>query len=45
VNGQARFAGPARSGTWTLCVTDIFKDGYTYDPSQNVETCDTIVIP
>ena len=45
VNGQARFAGPARSGTWTLCVTDIFKDGYTYDQSQNVETCDTIVIP
>jgi hypothetical protein len=45
VNGRVSFGAPARSGTWQLCVTDILKEGYTYDPSQNVETCDSITIP
>ncbi len=29
-------------GTWEVCVTDVVRDGYTYDPDQNQETCDTI---
>jgi len=32
-------------GSFTLCVTDVAKAGYTYDPSQNVETCDSVVVP
>lgn len=32
-------------GTFTFCVSDVTKAGYTYDPSQNVETCDSIVVP
>jgi len=43
--GIARFSGPSKSGIWQLCVTDIVKDGYTYDPSQNVKTCAMIKIP
>lgn len=32
-------------GTFTFCVTDVTKTGYTYDPTQNVETCDSIIVP
>lgn len=32
-------------GTFSFCVTDVTKTGYTYDPAQNVETCDSIIIP
>jgi hypothetical protein len=32
-------------GTWEVCVTDIARDGYYYDPGQNNETCDTITFP
>ena len=32
-------------GSFTFCVTDVTKAGYTYDPSQNVETCDSVVVP
>ncbi len=34
-----------QSGVHQLCVTDVTKSGYLYDPSQNGETCDTINIP
>ena len=44
--GRTTFSGGTTFlGTWTVCVTDIFKDGFVYDPSQNVETCDSITIP
>jgi len=45
MNGIASFNVLAKSGTWKLCVTNILKDGYTYDPSQNVKTCTTLKIP
>ena len=32
-------------GTFTFCVTDVTKTGYIYDSSQNVETCDGVIIP
>jgi hypothetical protein len=32
-------------GTYTFTVIDITKPGSTYDPSQNVETSDSITIP
>jgi len=32
-------------GTHQLCVTNVVKSGYVYDPSQNAETCDTVTIP
>jgi hypothetical protein len=35
----------ADGGTWEVCVTDIARDGYYYDPAQNNETCDTISFP
>lgn len=45
-NGVARFRLRARqTGTFEYCVTDVVKAGYTYDPSQNGETCETIVVP
>lgn len=34
-----------QSGTYQICVTDVTMDGYVYDPSQNVETCETLVVP
>jgi hypothetical protein len=45
-NGIGRFRlRAAQTGTFEYCVTDVIKAGYTYDPSQNGETCDTIVVP
>ena len=32
-------------GLWQVCVTDVVKEGWVYDPSQNVETCDSIIVP
>ena len=44
--GIAIFAGKTTfTGTWTFCVTDVVKEGYAYDPSQNVETCDSLTLP
>jgi hypothetical protein len=28
-----------------LCVTGISLAGWSYDPNQNVETCDTVTVP
>jgi hypothetical protein len=44
--GRAVFRGAsAVGGTCQVCVTDIAKAGFVYDPSQNNETCDSIVYP
>ncbi|HNS49973.1 MAG TPA: M14 family zinc carboxypeptidase [Anaerolineae bacterium] len=45
-NGVAllKLKGPV-AGTYELCVTDVVKSGYTYDPDQNRITCRTLVIP
>jgi hypothetical protein len=32
-------------GTFTFCVTNVTATGYTYDATQNTETCDSIVVP
>jgi hypothetical protein len=32
-------------GTFTFCVTDITATGYTYDATQNSESCDSVVVP
>jgi len=38
--GYARFPwGSSVPGLWKLCVDDLTKTGYIYDPGQNVETC------
>ncbi|WP_281795682.1 hypothetical protein [Desulforhabdus amnigena] len=34
-----------QSGTWTFCVTDVVRAGWTYDQSANVKTCDSITTP
>lgn len=31
-------------GTWKICVTNVVKSGWDYDSSQNVETCDELVV-
>jgi hypothetical protein len=33
------------TGVYEVCVTDVALAGWTYDPSQNVETCETISVP
>ena len=46
VRGLARYrVKSAQSGTFEICVTDVVKAGYVYDPSQNSQTCDTIDVP
>jgi len=32
-------------GTWTFCVDDVTKSGWTYDSAANVEMCDSITAP
>jgi hypothetical protein len=34
-----------QNGTYQLCVTNVAKAGYLYDPDQNGETCDTLTVP
>jgi hypothetical protein len=44
--GWARFRiGSPLTGTYEICVTDVVKSGWVYDPDRNVETCDTIDVP
>ncbi len=39
-SGYARFHwGSNASGTWTICVDNMTKAGWIYDPNQNVVTC------
>lgn len=33
------------SGTFTFCVSDVVVSGFTYDAAQNVETCDSVIVP
>lgn len=33
------------SGTFEFCVTDVTLTGYTYDPADNSETCDSVTTP
>jgi len=33
------------TGAYQLCVTDITKPGWLYDPDQNGETCDSLAVP
>jgi len=45
-DGTATFKyGPTESGAYTATVKDVTKDGWTYDPSQNVETNASLEIP
>jgi len=45
-SGRAFFRARSRlGGQWEVCVTDIVKAGLSYDPSQNKETCDSIMYP
>jgi hypothetical protein len=44
--GKATFSTTATtSGTYTFTVTGVVKSGFTYDPSANSETSDSIVVP
>ncbi len=46
VRGLARYRVKSmQSGVYQICVTDVTKDGYVYDPTQNEETCDTLTVP
>jgi hypothetical protein len=39
-SGYARFHwGSYASGTWLICVENLTRVGYTYDPDDNVVTC------
>lgn len=42
---SARVRSPSSSTTFTFCVTDVVKSGWTYDLTANVETCDSISVP
>jgi len=43
--GVASFDIRSKAGTYKICVTDVAKTGWTYDPSQNVKTCETLAVP
>ena len=44
--GIAAFRTKSRStGTFQVCVTDVVKSGYLYDPDQNRMTCGAVTIP
>jgi hypothetical protein len=43
--GVAAFNIASKAGAYQICVTDVTKTGWVYDPGQNVETCDTITVP
>ena len=44
-SGTARFTVKSNfEGTYEICVTDVNKEGYVYDPDQNVKTCATLMV-
>jgi len=44
--GQVTFTSPRYpAGTYKCCVTNMEKTGYPYEPGDNHETCDSIVLP
>jgi len=46
-DGKVTLQSPSKSGggTFNFCVTNVAGYAYTYVPSMNVETCDTITAP
>jgi len=46
-SGQVTLASSnsKQGGSWTFCVDDVIKSGWTYDPGANVETCDSVTAP
>jgi hypothetical protein len=44
--GRAKFwIRSKQAGLWQVCVLDVTREGFTYDPSQNEEICNSIVYP
>jgi PKD repeat protein len=44
--GMAQFrVKSTQVGSHELCVTDVAKAGWSYDPDQNAETCDSLAVP
>ena len=44
-SGTARFTVKSNfEGSYEICVTDVVKEGYAYDPGQNVKTCATLMV-
>ncbi len=43
--GIAEFRVWAGRGVYKLCVIDVTKDGWLYDPSLDLETCPTFIVP
>lgn len=37
-------ASTAQPGTYGVCVLDLSRDGFVYDPGANVETCEEILV-
>lgn len=45
-NGSARFGmRRQQTGVYQICVIGVGKPGYTYDPAQNLETCESLTVP
>jgi hypothetical protein len=46
-DGKVTLSSPktTKSGAITFCVSNVVASGYTYDPSMNIETCDSITVP
>jgi hypothetical protein len=43
--GTARFTVKSNfAGIYEICVTDLVKEGWLYDPEQNVKTCDSLMV-
>ena len=43
--GTARFTVKSNfPGSYEICVTDVVKENWLYDPDANVETCETLMI-
>jgi hypothetical protein len=44
--GKVKFVVSSRqTGTYRVCVTNVLKAGYRYDPLQNYESCDIKTVP
>jgi PKD repeat protein len=45
-SGVAQFSVQSTlTGIYKICVTNVAKTNWTYDPGQNIETCDTKTVP
>jgi len=43
--GYAKVYLWAGRGAYTFCVDSVVKDGWLYEPSLNLQTCGTVVVP